>query len=109
MNKSKILRVKVSLTVVYCILAIIAVVCLKIFENMFLTDFDTAVSIFKIGDVIGTLVIIVLPIILVPVNLILSIIGIIKNKKFIPYLLCIPFSVVAWIITVSYYAPYMRT
>lgn len=107
MDKSRIAKVKVALTAVYGILAIISVICEMVYKALFSSNFDLASRIFDKGMFIGMLVMVVLPILLVPVNFVISLIGMIKNRKVLPYLLCIPVSVIFWIITTSVYGRYI--
>lgn len=107
MDKSAISKATVILTVVYCIIAIVSIGCEDVYSSLYSSNYELAMSFYKVGSQIAPFVLIVLPLLMVPASVVLSIIGMIKNKKVLPYLLCPPIPVILWILTIATYAQYI--
>lgn len=107
MDKSKFAKITVILTIAYCVLAIISVACESIYTDLFSSNYQLAHSFYKAGSAMAPYILVVLPLLMVPTNLVLSIIGIIKSKKVLPYLLCPPVPVFLWFLTMATYARYI--
>lgn len=109
MDKSAFAIINLILSIIYCGLAIVAIVGGLLIPGIYSFNYDLGEVVYAIGAMIGLLVMVFLPLLFVPANLILSIIGMIKSKKVLPYLVCIGVSIILWGITVSVYVPFMRT
>lgn len=107
MDKSKLAKFKVVLTVIYCLIALIYIGCDSFYRAMFDSNRDLAVTVFEFGEGFMPFVLLILPVLLVPVNIIISIIGMIKSRKVLPYLLCPLFSFVFWFIAAITRARYI--
>ena len=107
MDKSPIAIIKVALTVIYCMIACTSIACEAIYQSLYSSSNELARSLYMIGSILSPFVLIFLPLLLVPVNFALTIIGIVQSKKVMPYLLCIPMPIILWIITVATYGKYI--
>ena len=107
MDKSIIAKVTVVLTVIYSIIAMVSIGCESVYLNLYSSNYKLAMSFYEAGSSMAPFVLLLLPLLMVPVSIVLTIIGIIKSKKVLPYLLCPPIPVVLWIITMATYARYI--
>ena len=107
MDKSVIAKVTVILTVIYCIIAMVSIGCESVYSNLYSSNYELARSFYAAGSTMAPFVLVLLPLLMVPASIVLFIIGIIKSKKVLPYLLCPPIPVILWIITVATYARYI--
>lgn len=107
MDKSIFAKVTVILTVIYCIIALVSIGCESIYSNLYSTNYELARSFYDVGSKMAPFVLLILPLLMAPANIVLFIIGIVKSKKVLPYLLCPPILVILWIITVASYARYI--
>lgn len=107
MDKSVIAKVTVILNVIYCIIAVISIECESVYSKLYSTDYERAKSFYNVGSAMAPYVLLLLPLLMVPICIVLSIIGIIKSKKVLPYFLCPPIPMILWILTVATYALYI--
>lgn len=107
MDKSTIAKAMVILTVIYCIIAMTTIGCEFVYSDLYSSNYELARSFYKVGSAMAPFVTILIPFFMVPASIVLSIIGIIKSKKVLPYLLCPPIPVILWLITMATYARYI--
>lgn len=107
MDKSVFAKVTVILTVCYCIIAMVSIGCESVYSDLYHSNYELARSFYAVGSKMAPFILILLPLFMVPASLVLSIIGIVKSKKVLPYLLCPPIPVILWIFTVATYARYI--
>lgn len=107
MDKSIIAKVTVILTVGYCIIAMASIGCESIHTELFYTNYELARKLYKVGSAMAPFVLVLLPLLMVPTNIVLFIIGIIKSKKVLPYLLCPPVPIFLWFATLAAYVRYI--
>lgn len=107
MDKSKKASFIVAMTFIYNALGIISIACESVYQDLYKTNRDLAMNFYDVGSSISPFVLLILPLILVPVFLIVSLSGIIKSRKALPYLLCPPVSVIIWFVTFAVYTRYV--
>ena len=107
MDKSVIAKVSVILTGIYCIIAMASIGCESVYSNLYSSNYELARSFYNVGSTMAPFVLVFLPLLMVPAGIVLSIIGIKRSRKVLPYLLCPPIPVILWIITVVTYARYI--
>ena len=104
MDKSKYGKTALWIFICHAILSTASIVCVKISPP---GAGNATSSLFNIGFRMGMITLILYPIVGGITYVVISIIGIIKSKKVLPYLIFPPISLIIWLISVSVLARYI--
>lgn len=107
MDKSAFAKAAVAITAIYCVLAMISIGCESIYSALYDSNYELARTFYAVGSGMAPFILIILPLFMVPQSFVLSVIGIIKSKRVLPYLLLPPLPLLLWLITVGTYGRYI--
>ncbi len=107
MDKSKIALADIIVTGLYSLLAVFSIVCERICAFYWPVDREIGRFFYDLSSAFWPFLILVLPFLLVPTHIILSVIGIAKSKKVLPYILTTIIPIILFIavfVTLARYA-----